>query len=98
MTDIHNFIEELMLFLTKEDVEELQEKAAVKFPLNGLEWPDLCYVCCWMALKKKLPSSIHNRMILGESNDWIRLYIKVLEKRNKTSSQPSVEELFNLAG
>lgn len=98
MTDTQSFIEELMSFLTKEDMGELEEKGGVRFPLDGLKWPDLCYICCWMALKKKLTASLHNRMVLGESNDWSRLYIKVLEKRRRVSSQPSVEELFNLAG
>ena len=92
MTDIESFVEEIMSFLTEENIIELSEKAGVKFPLDGLGWSDLCYVCCWMALKGKIPESLHNRMILGEVNSWSSLYARILEKRRRAV------DLFNLAG
>jgi hypothetical protein len=95
---IQSFVEEIMDFLTEEDVKELEEKAGVKFPLDGLQ-SDLCYVCCWMGLKRELPRNIHNRMIIGEANEWSRLYIRVLEGRRRAVIPPKdMEELFDLAG
>lgn len=95
MSDLQSFVEEIMDFLTEENIEELSEKAGVKFPLDGLGWSDLCYVCCWMALKgRKIPESLHNRMILGETNSWSSLYARILENRRSKG----VADLFNLAG
>ena len=100
MSDIKSFISEIMDFLTEEDVKELEEKAGVRFPLDdGLLQSDLCYVCCWVGMKRELPGNIHNRMIIGEANEWIRLYAKVLEGRRRTVIPPKdMEEFFDLAG
>ena len=96
---IQSFVEEIMDFLTEEDVKELEEKAGVRFPLDGLPESDLCYVCCWVGMKRELPGNIHNRMIIGEANEWTRLYAKVLEGRRRTVLPPKeMEELFDLAG
>ena len=100
MTDLESFIHEIELFLTEEDTAELVDKAGVRFPLKGCSWSDLCYICCWMGMKRGLPESIHNRMILGESNGWSRIYIRVLEYRANfgPSFAKDIGEFFNLAG
>jgi hypothetical protein len=52
-----------------------------------------------MGMKRELPGNIHNRMIIGEANEWTRLYAKVLEGRRRTVIPPKdMEELFDLAG
>ena len=63
-----------MLFLTEEDIAELSEKAGVRFPITEARWMDFCYICCWVGVKKRLPDPIHNRMMLGEQNEWTRIY------------------------
>lgn len=100
MTEIQNFVEDIMDFLTEEDVKELEEKAGVKFPLDDDLHYVCFYVCCWVGMKRELPGNIHNRMILGEANEWSRLYVKVLEGRRRAVIPPkkSIEELFDLAG
>jgi hypothetical protein len=95
-SDIKNFVDDIMSFLTKEDIKELHEKAGVKFPLEpGLNWSDLCYICCWMGLKAPLPRSIHNRMMLGEQNDWVKIYIRGCKAHG---DKIMIDDLFNLAG
>jgi hypothetical protein len=94
MNDTESFIQELMLFLTEDDIFELTEKAGVRFPLQELSWVDLCYICCWMGIKRELPGSIHNRMVLGEHNQWVRIYLA----GSQIKKTDTVNELFNLAG
>ena len=96
MTDILAFADEIMSFLGEDDVVELKEKAGVSFPLAGLSWHDLSYVCCWMGLKRDLPGSVHNRMVLGEKTPWTELYMRCLRK--KTQIRMSASDLFELAG
>lgn len=110
MNDIQSFIDEIMSFLTKDDISDLEEKAGVRFPLvplheislgvkDGHNWSDLCYICCWVSMRRKLPESLHNRLIIGENNSWSVLYVKVLKQRDKIrTNSVSVEELFNMAG
>lgn len=104
--DIPEFIADIMDFLTPEDVEELRDKAGVKFTfLDGVAnsivdcdgkdptWEDLCYVCCWMGFKRELPGNILNRMVFGEGNRWVKLCM--------TRHMPywtKMSDLFNLAG
>lgn len=95
-SDIKNFVSDIMSFLTCKDIEELSDKAGVRFPLDGCTWVDLCYICCWIGLKDSLPDSIHNRMILGEPNIWVELYIKT--KSGFPREKTTIEEFFNLAG
>lgn len=97
-SDIKNFVADIMSFLTKEDIEELRDKAGVFFPLDGCNWSDLCYVCCWMGLKGPLPDSIYNRMMLGEPNGWVEIYVKVKTKEPRPREKMTIEEFFNLAG
>lgn len=94
MTDIEEFLSEIMIFLTEEDVLELEDKAGVKFPIADPDWEDLCYVCAWMGLKRDLPGSIHNRMVLGKSNDWTRIYAASRSSRVKTVPP---DDLWDLA-
>lgn len=89
MTDL---ADEIMSFLCEDDILELKEKAGVRFPLGDLTWSDLSYVCCWMGMKRELPGSIHNRMVLGEKTPWTEIYLKMMAAR------PKVSELFDLAG
>jgi hypothetical protein len=100
MTDIQSFASEIMEFLTEEDILDLEEKAGVRFPLDLHADLDLCYICCWLGMYRELPHNLHNRMIIGEVNDWSRLYVRVLDekRRNGTHATTSIEELFNLAG
>lgn len=99
MTDIQSFADEIMSFLTEEDISELEEKAGVRFPIKDLQWSDLCFICCWMAFKRDLPRSIHNRMILGEKNDWSNLYVRALERRSVGEKfKCTIEDLFTMAG
>lgn len=70
-----------MSFLSEDDVLELEALAGVRFPINGLPWPDLCYICLWIGMKRDLPEALNNRMMLGESNEWTSIYMRVLEKR-----------------
>lgn len=94
MNDTQSFITELMLFLNEDDIKELTEKAGVRFPISDPTWEDLCYICAWMGLKRGLPDSLHNRMMLGEQNQWVRIYLAGSQiKRTNT-----INELFNLAG
>ena len=95
MTDIQAFIEEIMLFLGEDDVLELKDKAGVRFPLE-LSWADLTYVACWMGLKRELPGSVHNRMVLGEKTPWTELYLRHF--RTKIQMRMNVTDLFELAG
>ena len=74
MTDTESFLSEIMLFLTEKDVGELTEKAGVRFPIVDPTWSDLCYICAWVGLTRKLPESLHNRMLLGEVNEWTKIY------------------------
>jgi hypothetical protein len=97
MTDLQAFTDEIMLFLTGEDVRELEEKAGVRFPLEE-NWTDLCYVCCWMGMKGELPGSVHNRMVLGESNPWTELYLKIRANRSEARMRLNSADLFELAG
>lgn len=87
-----------MLFLTEADMLELTEKAGiVKFPLVNPTYEDLCYISCWVGMRKELPGSIHNMMVLGEANTWTKIYLNNLEtKRIGTNVDPS-EKLFYLA-
>lgn len=99
MTDIQSFVDEIMSFLTEDDISELEEKAGIRFPLKDMHWSDLCFVCCWMAMKRDLPDTIHNRMILGESNGWSDLYVRVLRRRAEGEKfRYTLEDLFTLAG
>mgnify|MGYP006267341127 CR=1 FL=1 len=83
-----------MVFLTEEDISELTEKAGVRFPLDRYEYEDLCYISCWMGLRRKLPDSIHNRMVLGEPNRWVHIYLGSMS----TKKTADINELFDLAG
>jgi len=56
-------------------------------------WEDLCYICCWVGLMRPLPGSIHNRMVLGEPNQWTRIYLSHLESSKSSFAQ----QLFELA-
>lgn len=96
MTDIQAFIEEIMSFLTEEDVRELEAKAGIRFPLDA-DWTDLYYLCCWMGMKRELPPSVHNRMILCDGSPWSALYLKMREKRPVTI-RLNASDLFGLAG
>lgn len=100
MDELSNFIGEIMLFLNEDDMVELSDKAGVRFPLEDYGWSDLCYICCWMGFKRKLPDSLHNRMVLGESNVWVRLY---MGRQGHTLMSSCVLEktginIFDLAG
>lgn len=70
-----------MLFLTEKDVGELTDKAGVRFPIVDPTWGDLCYICAWVGLTRKLPESLHNRMLLGEVNEWTKIYSKTVGSR-----------------
>jgi hypothetical protein len=72
---MEGFLEELMLFLNEEDIVELTEKAGVRFPIVDPSYEDLCYISCWMSMRRKLPDSIRNRMVLGEPNRWVQIYL-----------------------
>lgn len=91
---MQDFIQELTDFLTEEDISELTDKAGVRFPLDGYQYRDLCYISCWIGMKRDLPDSIHNRMVLGEPNLWVQIYLKKIN----TAVDPFIKKLFNLAG
>lgn len=76
MTDLKSFVFEIEEFINEDDIVQLETKAGIRFPINNLEWADLCYICCWLAMTKKLPDNLHNRMVLGEKNDWTEIYAK----------------------
>lgn len=92
MSDLQEFLGEIMLFLTEDDILELADKAGVMFPIVDPSWADLCYVSAWMGLKRELPGSIHNRMVLGQQNEWTRIYSMMQQKKN------GIQEIFELAG
>jgi hypothetical protein len=81
---MESFLEELMLFLDEEDIVELTEKAGVRFPIVDVSYEDLCYISCWMSMRRKIPDSIHNRMVLGEPNRWVQIYMAAYEERQRT--------------
>jgi hypothetical protein len=86
MTDAESFLAEVMDFLREEDILELTEKAGVRFPMEP-DWKDLCYVCAWVGLKVHLPPSLHNRMMLGEQNEWTRIYSRSLSYIKSTRTE-----------
>jgi len=101
MTDIKNFHDEVMDFLTEEDRTELETKAGVRFPIASdfglvLEWDYLCYICSWIGIKRGLPGNLHNRMVLGEQNLWTQLYVKT--RRIKDFNSDQISKIFELAG
>lgn len=78
MTASENFLVEVMDFLTDEQIRDLTDKAGVIFPIENSEWKDICYICAWVGLSVRLPTCLHNRMMLGEQNEWTRIYSKSL--------------------
>ena len=83
-----------LVTITEDDIKELTDKAGVRFPISDPTWEDLCYICCWMGLKRELPDGIRNRMMLGEHNRWVKIYLA--GSQTKTTKN-TVIELFDLA-
>ena len=96
MTDTESFLADIMLFLTEKDIEELTDKAGVRFPIVDPTWSDLCYICAWVGLKRELPECLHNRMLLGEVNEWTKIYSRSSAKFIRTSVD--INKMWTLAG
>lgn len=85
--EIKSFIDEINLFISKEEADDLQNNGGVSFPIEESidDWDSLCYISLWISMRRDLPPSIHNRIMLGPTNKWVKIYIAGLAARKRST-------------
>jgi hypothetical protein len=87
--DIFSFMDDLQPYLegwTPEDFENSGVRVPLRDHLDFYDWEGLCFVCLWLAYRDGgLPLNLHTRMVLGESNNWTKMYIRYLEGKDASA-------------